>query len=643
MILEMARIQIFGMKSVLHKVIPILHQFGKIQIDDVHNVQDVLIQPLKIPDEMQRSREEVNILIANINGLIDLFSRFKKSSSEAGMTTIDDIVSIQNQIDDLTSQIQFLNNRRKALQDELVSLSKYTDMLKIIAPVMPNSSRKSGNATLRALVHESQMHNMNLLSQQLKLLTHGKFEIVSVKVNDATIAVIGIFPYELMPQVETFIKKEKITQLMLPEEYSYLSTEDALTHLEKKIEINHQELDEIDQRFARMSENWLEKLRTWELVCADRLEELDVYTKVGETEFTFMIFGWIPVEDMHDLEQVVRSDFGAQVTLSIIAIPDYLKERIPVATRNPDFLEPFENLVKMRAVPNYNDIDPSLLVAIFMPLFFGMMVGDVGYGLIMLFLSVIMLRKPLKGLLGDFLRALRIGSVWAIVFGVLYGEYFGTLGEMVGLRPLWFSRSEASSITSLIMMSIAVGTAHIMLGLLIGAWNSIRHKNRQETFEKIGMLTGLAGIIIAVISLASKMPEGYVIIGWIALAVGLVTLAFSMGKIGFFLGPIEFIGVIGNILSYLRIAALGLASVFLAKVANDMAGMVGSVIAGVIIALVIHALNIVIGILSPTIQSLRLQYVEFFRRFYEGGQTAFQPFAQRVAVSKKSNLEISKN
>jgi V/A-type H+-transporting ATPase subunit I len=90
------------------------------------------------------------------------------------------------------------------------------------------------------------------------------------------------------------------------------------------------------------------------------------------------------------------------------------------------------------------------------------------------------------------------------------------------------------------------------------------------------------------------------------------------------------VGVIGNILSYLRIAALGLASVFLAEVANDLSGKVGSIIAGVIIALLIHALNLVMGMLSPTIQSLRLQYVEFFRKFYEGGQSSFTPFRKRI-------------
>jgi len=635
MILEMSRVQIWGLKQNLKQVIPVLHQFGGLQIDDVHEIPDVMVQPLTIPDELQREHEEVDILIASINGLIDLFSRFTSTLNEGEQSEPNDLYSIRTKVEDLTSQIQYLNNRKKELQDELVSLSKYSEMLNIIAPMMPASSKSSKNASLRALVHESQMREINLLAQQLKLLTHGRFEMITVKVSDATIAVIGIFPYELMSQVDTFMKNEKVAQLMLPEEYAYLSTDEALVHIEKKIEINHNELDEIDKRFNRMAGTWLSKLRTWRLICEDYHDEFDAYSKIGETEFTFTIFGWVPTENLNSLEEVLRKSFGDQVVLSVIDIPDELKKRIPVAMRNPESLKSFENLVKMRAVPDYTDIDPSPLVAIFMPLFFGMMIGDVGYGLIMFLLAVLLLKKPREGLLGDVLKTLRFGALWSILFGILFGEYFGTLGEGLGLKPLWFSRSESSSITSLILMSIAVGTIHILLGLAIGVWNSWKHHHRHEAFEKIGMILGLLGVIIAAVSLAAQLP--FAIIGWITLGIGIVILAISLGKIGFFLGPIEFISLIGSILSYLRIAALGLASVFLAEVANDMAGMVGTIIVGVLIAALIHALNIIIGILSPTIQSLRLQYVEFFRRFYEGGQTSFSPFSRRMAVQERSN------
>ena len=112
----------------------------------------------------------------------------------------------------------------------------------------------------------------------------------------------------------------------------------------------------------------------------------------------------------------------------------------------------------------------------------------------------------------------------------------------------------------------------------------------------------------------------------VGMIIGIVLLGASLGWLGILMGPIEFISLIGNILSYLRIAAIGLASVYLAKVANDMAGMVGNLIVGVIVAVLIHALNLVMGAFSPTIHSLRLHYVEFFRKFYESGGRPYQPF-----------------
>ena len=637
MIEKMTRIEIIGLKKHLNRLIPLLHTSGYLQIDDIREMPDVMLQSFSPTERMKVEREEVDLLIANINGLIESFSLNQIGQIDAeSKTEIDTVYSIKDNVADITAQVQYFNMRKKTLQDELVSHSKYIEILKIISPFIPESSKDSGNATIRALVHSSQTRNMTLLANQLKLLTHGKFEMITAKVGDETNAIIGIFPLELVSQVEGFMKNEKVGQLILPEEYAYLSTEEALQHIKKKVELNHEELSKIGESMNRLAKKWLPALKLWQLICRDKVDEIEVYLKIGETDFTFTIFGWVPNDDAQTLEKILKKEFSEEVSLNVIGVPKQLKNLIPVKLKNLEIVKPFEHFVKMRATPNYSDIDPSVLVAIFMPIFFGMMAGDVGYGIVMLLIAFFIKKKVKEGLLADIVKFIRLGAIWTIVFGILFGEYFGNLGEKLGIPPLWMSRSEPDSIFPLITMAIAVGVGHILLGLLIGSWNAFIHKNNNHLLERVGMFVGLVGLLFLVGSLTNYLPGGFNIIGWVVFAIGLIALAISLGKSGIFLGPIEFVGLIGSILSYLRIAALGLASVFLAKVANDLGGMVPSVAVGLLISILIHALNIVMGILSPTIQSLRLQYVEFFQRFYTGGQSPFQPFKKRV--SKKVEI-----
>jgi V/A-type H+-transporting ATPase subunit I len=291
--------------------------------------------------------------------------------------------------------------------------------------------------------------------------------------------------------------------------------------------------------------------------------------------------------------------------------------------------------VRLFALPRYRGIDPTLLMAFFMPIFFGMMLGDVGYGALLLLACLAMLwrvsavRWP--GAMRDLVHVVALGAAWGIVFGFLYGEAFGTLGETFGLHAIWLDRTNADQVGELLLFTIAVGAMHVTLGLVLGVWESIRERSRSLFLERGGMLIGLIGLFLIVSVAVKWLPSGFMTPGVAVMIVGIVLLGASLGWMGVLMGPIEFIGLIGNILSYLRIAAIGLASVYLARVANELAGSFGSIVVGLIIALLIHSLNLALGTFSPTIQSLRLHYVEFFRKFYEGGGRPFEPFGHQAA------------
>ena len=457
-------------------------------------------------------------------------------------------------------------------------------------------------------------------------LTGGKAEIVSSDVDLSTRAMLIVFPVEYTGEIESLLGHEDVSRLRLPEELGEGPPDVILASLRHRMVSIPEEIKEVNRDLAGLSTQWCDRLAGLRDALHEELDTSSVLSHFGETDMTFVLVGWVPAKDFEKVKSALQQEIGPRVYIQRLPLTPDLKKRAPVILSNPAPARPFESLIGLLSIPRYGHIDPTCLMAFFLPFFFGMILGDVGYGALLLVLSLLAMRKFRVGIAHDVTILIAMGSGWSILFGFLFGEAFGTLGEYYGMHPILFSRTNPESLLSLLIMAIAVGAIHITLGLILGVWEAVRDRSRSHLLERGGMLVGLIGLFLIVGVLAELLPDGFMTPAISILIVGIVLLGASMGWLGVFMGPIEFIGLIGNILSYLRIAAIGLASVYLAQFANEIAGTIGSFIVGAIIAVLLHALNLVLGGFSPTIHSLRLHYVEFFRKFYEGGGRPYQPF-----------------
>jgi V/A-type H+-transporting ATPase subunit I len=341
--------------------------------------------------------------------------------------------------------------------------------------------------------------------------------------------------------------------------------------------------------------------------------------------------GWIPKKFLQRIKETVKNAYGDTVVIQELRVSAEEMEKAPTFYDNPRWVKPFESIMQLVRPPKYREIDPSPFLAIFFPIFFGIMVGDIGYGLVILAFALI-----IKNKLGtiEFVRnladILTISAISTIIFGIIYGEFFGDFGEMMGwLHPIHYlgvTWNRLEAILPLLIFAIAVGVIHVFLGLFIGIINEVTRKNKKHLAEKVGMLLALSGLITMIFLALEMIPAWVLYPAIIIVIIALSLIIYGAGA----MGPMEIMSAVGNILSYARLMAIGLASVILAFVANKLGGEMEILAVGVLIAVLLHTLNIVLAMFSPSIHSVRLHLVEFFSKFYEGGGIAYKPFKKEI-------------
>jgi len=253
------------------------------------------------------------------------------------------------------------------------------------------------------------------------------------------------------------------------------------------------------------------------------------------------------------------------------------------------------------------------------------MLGDVGYGVILLVVAVVLVRRyRQRRNIRDGGKIVFISALYAILFGWLYGECFGTVGhQFLGMEPVYFDRQTA--LVPMLFFALAVGAVHVILGLVLGVISALRLKMQKTAlFRLVNILfiLCLSGLALSWFTPSLREIREPLLL---SIIVFIPVLVLTGGV----LAPLELLKNIGNIISYARIMAIGLTSVMLAVVANYMAGRIGSVWAGILVSLILHLFNLVLGVFAPTIHSLRLHYVEFLTKFMEPGGRKFTPLGGR--------------
>jgi V/A-type H+/Na+-transporting ATPase subunit I len=637
MLQKMKRIQVVGPKKDFNRVVDLLYHEGTIHLEDTGQS----ISPDEIPlykvekekaGEVAEILSKISVILTTLPKIPDDDTAQARINHELQGKNRDEIIQ---QAKEVIHELEFvtkdLSTKKSNLKLSITTLDRYAKILNIIQPMEHEIPVLENYEVTILLIQKEYQDVLTLIREEMEKITWNRFEMSSTSVDEETLATLMIFHKRYSQQVHSFIFSVNVNEVRLPQEYMGKPFYEMYAVIETDKFQKNEEIKLIDEKLAKLSSTRYQELAVLKKTFEDISEELGEFNKFGHSDFTFIVMGWIPKKFFKRLKDTIANEYGDRVVIRELDVNAGEMEKAPTFYDNPRWVKPFQAIMALVRPPMYKEIDPSPFLAIFFPLFFGIMVGDIGYGLVILAFALIMKNKfGTQEFVRNLADILIISSIPTIIFGFIYGEFFGDFGEMMGwLHPAEFlgvTWNRLDAILPMLIFAIAIGVIHIFLGLTIGIINEVTRKNKKHVAEKVGMLLALSGIIVIILLALEIIPAWTLYPIIVIFIVALLLIIYGAGA----MGPMEIMSSVGNILSYARLMAIGLASVILAFVANKLGEEMEILAVGILVAVLLHALNIVLAMFSPSIHSVRLHLVEFFSKFYKGGGIAYKPFKKEI-------------
>jgi len=640
----MTKVRVVTTKDYSTKTLKTLHAAGVLHVEESEELKPV------DKEAIERERREISELLTSINDILAYMPKGERVSLREDVEVI-----YTRPLDEIGSEVRLLCTKLSNMHQiaaklseevkELTELSKYLGSLGQRADIRLRDLNFSGSYLFsRVFAFPNELFE----TLYTKLKDYLLETIVSTVENETVLYAIA--KVEDQETIESAVRDGGVKILHIPEKD--LTVREFLELADDRINSFKEELTKLHAEIESKTRENLEELVLFREALSAETERLTVLAKACEARYVTLIEGWIPENNI----EATISELKESVDYVFVDTrkPEQAEEP-PTKMRNLTPLRPFEVIVNLFSTPKYKEWDPTPIIAYSFAIFFGLMLGDVVYAaLIILFANRglhLFVDEPESEGVKLFQRILYISGGIALVIGVLTGTYLGNFYTFFGVESLALSRGLQEMYLDpmlFIAVSLIIGLVHVNIAYLLALVRGIKERQKAAVLNKSGLFILQVGAIpwilhaILRVDIPLLTEQIYSILLYVAILGIVFIVVSSFIERGTFLGSIFWLfdvtGLLGDVMSYARLAGVGLATYYLAYCFNLMAtllsGMIpaGTVqlIAGTLIFIVVllvgHLLNLALSGITCFVHSLRLCFVEFLFKFYEGGGRAYSPF-----------------
>ncbi|MFB0556334.1 MAG: V-type ATP synthase subunit I [Dehalococcoidia bacterium] len=643
----MVKVRVMTAKDYSNKALKTLHRAGVLHVEESEELKPI------DREAIEHERRQVAELLTDIDDVLVYIPKGERISLGEDIEVI-----YTRPFSETDSEVRLLYTKLSNMHQRAVKLEQEAEGLKEVKRYLEPLGQQA-DLRLRDLRFSG-----SYLFSRVFVLPSETYETLSNKLGGCILgSMVTTIGNETILHVIAKVENQKIIEstvkdgggkiLPIPDED--LTLKEFMAAAEGKIHSLEEELAKIKEEIEHKTRENLEKLVLFREALSAENERLSVLEKACEAKYVTLIEGWIPENNVEATVSELKENIG--YVFIDTRKPEQVEEP-PTKMRNLTAFKPFQVIVNLFGIPKYREWDPTPIVAYSFAFFFGLMLGDVVYAACLILAAKFALRRFVDAPESEgfklFQRIFYISSGVALVIGVLTGTYLGNFYEFFGIESLALAEGIKAILgnpISFIVLSLIIGLIHVNIAHVMALIKGIKERNKAVIPGKAGLfilqIAGIPWIMHAILDVDIPLltAQIYSILLYIVLAGVILIVASAVMENGAFIGGIFWLfnitGLLGDVMSYCRLAGVGLATYYLAMCFNMMAtliagmvpagpaGLVHLIVGGsisIIILLMGHAITLVLGGISCFVHSLRLCFVEFLSKFYEGAGRQYSPF-----------------